>query len=144
MRRRSAQTWVLWIHASNAARFEQSVRDVADQLRPYRRKNPKTDLLQLLRSWLRDGSKGRWLVVLDNADDATVLLDPPATSGEVRCVQRRIDCIPVCDHGSMLITTRSKREALRLVYESEAITAADERRRSRDAAREQAGTIGRG
>ncbi|KAK0842868.1 hypothetical protein LTS02_016317 [Friedmanniomyces endolithicus] len=118
---RSPQTWVLWIHASNVARFEQSVRDVADQLKIYGRKDPKADLLQLLRNWLRDKSKERWLIVLDNADDAGFLLEPPATTGEAQPAQRRIDYIPTCDHGSVIITTRSKREALRLVYESDMV-----------------------
>ncbi|KAK3615631.1 hypothetical protein LTR56_026473 [Elasticomyces elasticus] len=58
LRQRSSQTWVLWIHANNAARFEQNLRDVADQLKIYGRKDPKADLLQLLRNWLRDESKG--------------------------------------------------------------------------------------
>ncbi|KAK5711317.1 hypothetical protein LTR17_018488 [Elasticomyces elasticus] len=86
LRQRSPQTWVLWIHASNAARFEQSVRDVADQLKIYGRKDPKSDLLQLLRNWLRDESKGKWLMVLDNADEVGFLLEPPATLGEARSI----------------------------------------------------------
>ncbi|KAK5683769.1 hypothetical protein LTR17_027226 [Elasticomyces elasticus] len=121
LRQRSSQTWVLWIHASNAARFEQSVRDVADQLKLYGRKDPKADILQLLRNWLRDESKGKWLIVLDNADDAGFLLELPATTGEGQPVQRRIDYIPACDHGSVLITTRSKSEAVKLVDDSETI-----------------------
>ncbi|KAK5718221.1 hypothetical protein LTS12_027706, partial [Elasticomyces elasticus] len=121
LRQRSPQTWVLWIHASNAARLEQSVRDVADQLKIYGRKDPKSDLLQLLRNWLRDESKGKWLMVLDNADEVGFLLEPPATLGEARSIQQRIHYIPTCDHGLVIITTRSKREALRLVYESEMI-----------------------
>ncbi|KAK1022547.1 hypothetical protein LTS16_025625, partial [Friedmanniomyces endolithicus] len=98
-----------------------SVRDVADQLKIYRRKDPKADLLQLLRNWLRDKSKERRLIVLDNADDEGFLLEPPATTGEAQPAQRRIDYIPTCDHGSVIITTRSKREALRLVYESDMV-----------------------
>ncbi|KAK3655914.1 hypothetical protein LTR22_010072, partial [Elasticomyces elasticus] len=121
LRQRSPQTWVLWLHASNAARFEQSVRDVADQLKLYGRKDPKANLLQLLRNWLRDEGKGDWLVVLDNADDVGFLLQRPAVSGEAQATQRRVDYVPTCDHGSVIITTRSKREALRLVYESEMI-----------------------
>ncbi|KAK0926699.1 hypothetical protein LTR29_017807 [Friedmanniomyces endolithicus] len=112
----SPQTWVLWIHASNVA-----LRDVADQLKIYGRKDPKADLLQLLRNWLRDKSKERWLIVLDNANDAGFLLEPPATTGEAQPAQRRIDYSPTCDHGSVIITTRSKQEALRLVYESDMV-----------------------
>ncbi|KAK4891576.1 hypothetical protein LTR49_028661, partial [Elasticomyces elasticus] len=97
------------------------VRDVADQLKLYGRKDPKANLLQLLRNWLRDEGKGRWLVVLDNADDAVLLLEPSAMSGEAESAQRRIEYIPMCDHGSVMITTRSRGEALRLVYDSETI-----------------------
>ncbi|TKA78941.1 hypothetical protein B0A55_09240 [Friedmanniomyces simplex] len=121
LRQQSSQTWVLWIYASNVARFDQSVGDVADQLKIPGRKDTKADLLQLLRSWLRDESKGSWLVVLENADDAGFLLEPSATASGARLAQRRIDYIPFCDHGSTIITTRSKSEALKLVYESDTI-----------------------
>ncbi|KAK3615630.1 hypothetical protein LTR56_026472 [Elasticomyces elasticus] len=41
--------------------------------------------------------------------------------GEAQPTQRRIDYVPTCDHGSVIITTRSKGEALKLVYESEMV-----------------------
>ena len=97
------------------------MRDVADQLRLYGRKDPKANLLLLLQNWLRDESKGRWLVVLDNADDASFLLEPPATPGEERPAQGRINYVPACEHGSMIITTRSKSEALKLIYETDIV-----------------------
>ena len=112
---------MLWIHASSAARLEQSVRDIADLLKIYGRKDRKADVLKLLRNWLRDESKGRWLVVLDNVDNADFLLELPAISSEGPTAQRRIDYIPSCEHGSVLITTRSKSEALKLVYDSEIV-----------------------
>ncbi|KAK1812540.1 hypothetical protein LTR12_013078 [Friedmanniomyces endolithicus] len=65
--------------------------------------------------------RGRWLLVLDNADDAGLLLEPPATTGEAQPAPRRIDYIPTCDHGSVVITTRSKKEPLRVVYESDIV-----------------------
>lgn len=60
------------------------------------------------------------LIILDNADDADFLLESPAASNEAEPMQRRIDYFN-SEHGSMMITTRSKREALKLVYESGAI-----------------------
>ncbi|KYG39576.1 hypothetical protein M433DRAFT_56287, partial [Acidomyces richmondensis BFW] len=108
LRQQFPQTWVLWIHASNAARFEQSLGDVAHQLKIYVGKDPRTDFLLLLQNWLRDEDNGRWLIVLDNADDASFLLQPPATPGDAQPMRRRIDYIPSCEHGSMLVTTRSK------------------------------------
>ena len=121
VREQSLKTWVLWIHANNAVRFDQSLCDVADQLKIDGRKDPKTDLLPLLQNWLRNEGKGRWLLILDNADDASFLLEPPATSNNGPLMRRRIDYIPACDHGSMIITTRSKREAQKLTYNSDIV-----------------------
>nr|POF13749.1 vegetative incompatibility protein het-e-1 [Quercus suber] len=86
------------------------------------REDPKADILRLFRDWLRDSSKGRWLVVLDNADHAGFLLDSPGVQGDELPLSRRIDCIPSCEHGSMMITTRSRSEVLKLlVYEADII-----------------------
>ncbi|CAK1368378.1 unnamed protein product [Cercospora beticola] len=114
-------TWVFWLHASNAVRFEQSARDTADLLQLFGREDPNADVLQLLRNWLRDASKGSWLMVLDNADDASFLLEPPTAAAETRRTQQRIDFVPSCEHGSVLITSRSKSEALKLVYEDDVV-----------------------
>ncbi|GIZ49813.1 hypothetical protein CKM354_001283800 [Cercospora kikuchii] len=114
-------TWVFWLHASNAVRFEQSARDLADLLQVSGREDPNADVLQLLRNWLRDASKGSWLMVLDNVDDASFLLEPPPTTAETRRTQRRIDFVPFCEHGSVLITSRSESEALKMVYEDDVV-----------------------
>ena len=58
VRERSPKRWVLWIHASNAARFEQGVRDVADEVKINGREDPKADVFKLVRDWLRGGAKG--------------------------------------------------------------------------------------
>jgi hypothetical protein len=92
--------------------------DVANQLKLYGEK--EAALLLQIQKWLRHNSKGRWLIILDNADDADFLLKPPATSSETEPMQRRIDYFN-SEHGSMMITTRSKMEARKLFYESEAI-----------------------
>jgi hypothetical protein len=116
--------WVLWIHASSAARFELSVRDVLDRLKAPGRSDPEANVFQLFKTWLCDATKGKWLVVLDNADDDRFLLEPPTAlgSGEGKtqhydCRERRLDYVPVCDHGSMLITTRSRLAGLRMVVQ---------------------------
>ena len=56
------------------------------------------------------------------ADDSSFVYEPPATpgSGEGRAqqdasVERRLDYVPVCDHGSMLVTTRSRAAALNMI-----------------------------
>lgn len=42
--------------------------------------NPKADMLRLVRSWLCDKQRGRWLMVVDNADDASVFFQDVSQS----------------------------------------------------------------
>jgi hypothetical protein len=58
IRDQSPETWVFWIHASSGARFEQSIRDIADCAKIYGRQNPKANILQLVHGWLHDKTKG--------------------------------------------------------------------------------------
>ncbi|TIA27933.1 hypothetical protein D6C78_10968, partial [Aureobasidium pullulans] len=127
----SPGTWVFWAHASNTARLEQSFREIADQVRVRGRKDPKADVFKLVHDWLRDKS-GQWLLVLDNADDATVLSPPPSdgktwsedniTDGGTRgdgsssALQQPLSrYLPPSKHGSVLLTSRTRRAALEIV-----------------------------
>jgi tetratricopeptide (TPR) repeat protein len=119
---------VLWLYASNEARFEQSVRSVLDQLRVRGRKDPKANVFQLLRNRLCDANKGPWLVILDNADDARVLLGSPSVNDQVDKsaegalpTEARLDYIPRCGHGKVLVTSRSKEVAKELVYSKDVV-----------------------
>lgn len=113
---------MLWIHASSAARFEESVRDIASRLKLVSRDEPKANHLRHLREWLQDEGNGSWLVILDNADDANFLLQPPATADEAQDTLQRFEYFPSCDHGAMIITSRNKNEALRLVFEDDIVS----------------------
>ena len=112
---------MFWIHASNAARFEQSFCDVADQVKLPGRQNPKIDIFKAVHDWLRDEKHGRWIVVLDNADDARFLVEsaPTRQSAQAGSVttQPLSAYLPWSQNGSVLITTRNKSVALRLVEE---------------------------
>ncbi|GAB7336862.1 hypothetical protein MBLNU13_g00427t2 [Cladosporium sp. NU13] len=128
LRLQSPRTWILWFYASNGPRFEQSVRGVLDQLRVRGRKDPKANVFQLLRDRLCDTSKGEWLVILDNADDARVLLGSPSTNTQANesgidasRTEARLDYIPRCHHGRVLVTSRSKDTAQELVYQKDII-----------------------
>lgn len=58
MREQTRETWVLWMHASSAARFEQGVREIADLVKIRGRDDPKANVLELFRDWLR-GTKSK-------------------------------------------------------------------------------------
>ncbi|KAK0800963.1 hypothetical protein LTR02_009219 [Friedmanniomyces endolithicus] len=110
VRKLSPDTWVLWIHASTAARFEQSVRDIADLVKIKGRNDPSADVYTLFRSWLRDERMGRWMIVLDNADDAGFLVERDSRTGRTL-----FGYLPTVEHGTVLITSRSNAAAARLV-----------------------------
>ncbi|KAK2595193.1 hypothetical protein QQS21_007098 [Conoideocrella luteorostrata] len=120
--------WVFWVHASNAARFEQSLRDIATCIKVPGRHDPKADIFQLVHDWLRDARKGPWIIILDNVDNASFLKSPVpcseagAMTAETSSSKQMISCIPQCQHGSVLITSRSRGTALELVEYADIIT----------------------
>jgi hypothetical protein len=65
-------TWVFWINASNAARLEEGYQQIAAVAEIPGRDDPKINILQLVYQWLGDVRNGRWLMVLDNADDNSI------------------------------------------------------------------------
>ncbi|MCJ1416129.1 hypothetical protein MMC32_002464 [Xylographa parallela] len=110
---RSPETWVFWAHTSNAARFEQSYRAIANYVKISERRNPKADIFQLVHDWLRNERKGKWVLILDNIDDASFLLEARGTEGGNS--QPLVSYLPQSRNGSIFITTRSRNVAQKLV-----------------------------
>ena len=116
------------MHASNAARFEQSFRDIADKVKIAGRRDPQANIYKLVHDWLCD-SRQRWLLVLDNVDDARFLLsgqadshdqDQPTNAQVIRKPLR--EYLPHCERGSILVTTRNKEAARNLVEQRSIIS----------------------
>ncbi|KAJ5787952.1 hypothetical protein N7457_002942 [Penicillium paradoxum] len=112
VREKAPATWILWIHASNASRLEQSCQEIAKQVKIPGHTDPEANMFQLVCAWLRD-SRDKWLLILDNVDDYRVLeqSSPPLWT-----------YLPKSRTGSILITTRAKQVATRLVEDSDTIT----------------------
>ena len=66
---------MFWIHASSKARIEEGYRRIAEATRVFGWDDPKVDILQVVRTWLCDESNGRWVTIVDNADNLKVLSD---------------------------------------------------------------------
>ncbi|PVI00780.1 TPR-like protein [Periconia macrospinosa] len=125
-RERSAVTWVLWAHASNAVRFEQSYREIADRVEIPERQDPKANIFKLVHDWLCS-SKNQWLLVLDNVDDAHFLFDAPIVQQDeetnLRITSKPLRFyIPHSERGSVLITTRNQDAALQLAERRDIIS----------------------
>ena len=81
-----------------------------------------------MHDWLRDNRKGKWVLILDNIDDASFLVESRGTSqdGQINSMDsgnfRPLKLyLPQCLHGSILITTRSRNAALQLVEQRDII-----------------------
>ena len=126
--KQSPETWVFWVHASNAARFEQSFCDIADRVKIAGRRDPQANIFQLVHDWLCD-CKQRWLLVLDNVDDARFLVDIQFSSdsqGQItnaQVIRKPLrEYFPHCERGSILVTTRNKEAALKLVNQRDVVS----------------------
>lgn len=110
---------MFWVHASSAARIEQGYHSIADQVKLDRRSDPHTDIFQLVHDWLRDVKNGKWLLVLDNVDDANAL-SLPAAGGGARSLPRSFSSyLPQSQHSAVVVTSRTKIAALQLVEEDD-------------------------
>ncbi|KAJ2897764.1 domain-containing histone demethylation 3D [Zalerion maritima] len=107
VRQHSPNTWVFWVHASTRGRFEEAYESIADRLELPRRNDPKTNIFRLVSEWLRIEENGRWIMILDNADDANVFFS--ATS------EKLATFLPQTCNGSIIVTSRSMNVAERLV-----------------------------
>lgn len=111
------ETSTFWVHASSKARLEQSYAEIAAAAGILGVGDGKADVLQLVSNWLAEPDNGPWLLILDNADDETVLLDSPKFDPlvGVKPVKRRLlDYVPRGGRGTVLMTTRDRNCALKL------------------------------
>ncbi|KAJ5532209.1 hypothetical protein N7494_008761 [Penicillium frequentans] len=119
LRQQSAETWVFWIHASNKARCEESLCDLADRVKIPGRQVHNINIFQLVGNWLQDGKIGRWVLVLDNVDDDELFRRPVATNkGDQINIQSNISAQPPMRYllgsttGTIIVTSRDRRVAL--------------------------------
>jgi hypothetical protein len=105
------------------------LREIADQVKARGRKDPQADVFKLVYDWLRDAKNGRWLLVLDNADDAAVLsstddvgkLSNDSDNASSALQQHLSRYLPSSRHGSVLVTSRTKRAAMQVIEDSDVI-----------------------
>ncbi|KAB5513496.1 hypothetical protein GE09DRAFT_1179745 [Coniochaeta sp. 2T2.1] len=108
---------VFWVHASSAERFRQAYASIAEECEIPGHDDPKVDVLSLVKRWLEGKDRGRWLMVIDNADDTQVFFGRragPATADTSGLEGKVGSYIPECAHGSVLVTTRNKEIGSRL------------------------------
>ena len=102
---------ILWIDASQRLTFEKDVRAIAKKLGLPGATAEQLDFKQLFKQGLSDSSFGKWLLIVDNADDEA-LWGTPANRDSGTSTLRSY--LPSTNHGSVLITTRTRQVAVTL------------------------------
>ncbi|VBB77139.1 Putative protein of unknown function [Podospora comata] len=111
--------WVFWVYAGTQARVEEGFRAIANTVKLAGRNQPKANIPQLVCAWLSNERNGRWIMILDSADDRDVFY-PPASS-DARNEHVFADFLPQSRNGSLIITTRNRDLARRLISRTQNI-----------------------
>jgi hypothetical protein len=99
------ETSVFWMPAFSVEAFERANEKIAQQLGI--RLDADHDVKDLLKRHLSASSAGRWLLIVDNADDTDILEPSTCSDGLLRC-------LPESSLGVTIFTTRSSAFAQRL------------------------------
>lgn len=95
---------VFWTHAQSSETFEQACREVASVLGIHGTEDGKKDVKELIQRCLSAERAGKWMLVVDNADDMEILEGSDGNKGI-------LDYLPKSKSGLTLFTTRDKETA---------------------------------
>ena len=114
---------VFWVYGANPTYFERGYQEIARRLNLPGWDEEKVDSLELVSSWFNDESNSQWLLVIDNADDASMFFGtkkrPHETPDKPKPSFARY--LPQISNGQTVITTRDKRLGERLSRRREPI-----------------------
>ncbi|KJZ71092.1 hypothetical protein HIM_09511 [Hirsutella minnesotensis 3608] len=102
---------VFWVPAVDAISFELAYREIGRKLQIDGIEDDDADVKSLVKAALSGNRIGRWLLVVDHADDLHILSEPPQSSiGGSSLAQY----LPFGCEGSVLLTTRNYKVAVSL------------------------------
>ncbi|KAI9818975.1 MAG: hypothetical protein M1832_004143 [Thelocarpon impressellum] len=122
LRKNHPESSVFWVHAGSDERFHEAFGRICQECKIPGSEDPTSDKLVLVRDWLKRGAAcGKWLMVIDNADDVDMFFDPaqPTRQADTSVDQANTDpglaqYVPECSHGAILVTTRNKQAGVKL------------------------------
>ena len=117
-RDRHPSALVFWIYGADSLHFEKGYQEIARKARIPGWDDQKTDKLKLVQDWLQEENVTEWLMIIDNADDASMFYgtrpsDPHRIQNDSKLFAQ---FLPQCTHGRVLITTRDRRLGERLSH----------------------------
>ncbi|CZR48374.1 uncharacterized protein FPRO_12984 [Fusarium proliferatum ET1] len=111
----SQDTSVFWVHASSVEKFSEGYASIANECRILGYEDATFNALSTVRDWLESKESGKWLLVIDNADDMQLFFpqnEPSKLKANTETSMGQF--IPQCPHGNVLITTRNMQVGSRL------------------------------
>ena len=120
------ETHVFWVHAGSVGRFDQAYKSIARRCQISGWDRPGVNTLQLVYEWLSDERNGSWLMVIDNADDKSVFSNQAQEDASQKFdsdddALNLLSYLPQTSNGSILITSRNRDAAYRLMSSDENI-----------------------
>lgn len=105
---------IFWIHGGSGDMLRQSLTEIAFRSNLLGEGGPTTLPLEAVRRFLLNEDNGRWLMIVDNADNPNTFLSPSNESSSASRDPDRLQrvalgtYIPRCAHGRIVFTTNSK------------------------------------
>jgi pentatricopeptide repeat protein len=100
---------VFWVRASDTASFENAFRVIGQQLKIPGLEDDKADVKKLVKTRLSQESTGKWLMIMDNADNFEIFYHNNKDSG----YGALSEYLPFSPLGTILFTTRDREAATR-------------------------------
>ena len=104
---------IFWLHASSAHRLEQGLKGLAKNLG-----FATEDLLPAIHDWFSGEQSGKWLLIIDNADDEDIFFKGKFVSNDGATQHRLCDFLPKKQGCGILYTSRNETCARKLTSRS--------------------------
>jgi hypothetical protein len=101
---------VFWVRASDTASFDNAYREIGQQLKIPGLEDDKADVKRLVKTRLSQESIGKWLMIVDNADDFEIFYH---NNNKDRKAGALSEYLPFSPLGTILFTTRDREAATR-------------------------------
>ena len=101
---------VFWVRASDLTSFERAYREIGQRLKIPGLDDDKADVKELVSTRLSQESVGKWMLIVDNADDFGMLYNRAEESSGSRALH---EYLPFSPYGAILFTTRDREAATR-------------------------------
>lgn len=123
------ETSVFWVHGGTTDRCHQTLSQIGVECKIAGVEDPNADKLKLVKHWLESGNCGKWLMIIDNADDSEVFFRndkcESSSFGSMSQSTGLGSYVPECSHGSILVTTRNKQAGIKLTKNRDLVQVAE-------------------